>query len=197
MCAVTSEADHIYSFVFRGLLTEEALDRVGRIVRKSADADDSKIAAALSLNALDEGHVSNARAMATVYTAIAAFENSVRELISKTLLEQVGENWWTKCVSDKIRQQAEKRKSDEEKIRWHAQRGAEPINYTMLPNLLKIIRQNPDQFTAFIPDLEWAESIFDAVERSRNVIMHSGTLDSQDVARLGIYFRDWTAQVAT
>ena len=193
-----SEADSLYSFVFKGLLTEEALDRAGRHIWETPEGDEGKIAEALSLAALDDEQVSSAKRMAIVYTAIAAFENSVRELISKTLLEEVGEDWWNQCVSKNIRDQAKKRKEEEEKIRWHSQRGAEPINYTMLPNLIKVIRQNhSDHFEPFIPHIEWAENVFDVIERSRNVIMHSGILGPQDIARLGIYIRDWTTQVAT
>jgi hypothetical protein len=48
--------------------------------------DDLEIAAMLSLDLLDVQHLVNARRMAIVYTAIAAFENSVRDLIKKVLL---------------------------------------------------------------------------------------------------------------
>ena len=51
--------------------------------------------------------------MATVYTAIAAFENTVRQFVVKVLLENVGENWWESCVSEKIRKLAESRKRED------------------------------------------------------------------------------------
>lgn len=94
--------DTTYNFVFRALLTEEALDRAGRSAPHS-DTDETKIAQLLSLNTLDDKLVQKARAMSIVYTAIAAFENSVRELIAKTLLDHVGADWWNQKVSDKIR----------------------------------------------------------------------------------------------
>ena len=134
--------------------------------------------------------------MATVYTAIAAFENSVREMISKTLLENVGENWWKDCVSEAIRKQAKKRSEEEAKVRWHSQRGDDPIQYSMLPDLMKIIYQNQEHFSPFIHNFEWAAGIFQTIDRSRNVIMHSGTLEQRDIARLGTLIRDWTSQVA-
>jgi hypothetical protein len=148
----------------------------------------------LALDALDERFVQEARQMAQVYVLIAAFENSVRELISSTLKEEVGENWWATCVSDKIRQQAAQRMEEEEKIRWHTPRGNDPINFTMLPNLLNIIRQNQDRFP-LLPNIEWASNIFEVIERSRNVIMHSGRVSKRDMARLGTFIRDWAAQV--
>ena len=194
---MTSEADQAYTFVYRGQLAEEALDRAGRQASRRSDVDHEQIAEMLTIDALDEGYVEDARAMATVYTAVAAFENSVREMISKTLLENVGENWWVECVSEKVQKQAKTRMDDEAKVRWHGQRGADPIQFTMLPNLMKIIHNNQDHFAPFIHDFEWAAGIFDVIDRSRNVIMHSGTLHSRDIIRLGMYIRDWTSQVAT
>ncbi len=192
------DIDSAYNFVMRGLLTEEALDRAGRGDTISSQfLEQQEIARLVGLNGLDEQHVAAARSMSVVYVAIAAFENSVRELISKTLLENVGENWWVASVSDKIRAAAQTRADEEEKVRWHAQRGADPIQYTMLPNLLNIIRLNYVHFEPFVHNIDWAASIFDTIERSRNVIMHSGTLDTRDIARVGSLISDWTRQVST
>ncbi len=193
---MSDTADRIYDFVYRGLLTEEALDRAGGERTRRSEVDHQEYANILAIQALDEQHVENARSMATVYTAVAAFENSVREMISKTLLDEVDENWWSTCVSEKIRRQAEKRREDEEKVRWHAQRGSDPINYTMLPNLMNIIRQNQSYFIPFLHDIEWAANVFDVIDRSRNIIMHSGQLNDRDIQRLGTFIRDWTTQVS-
>ncbi|WP_092184436.1 hypothetical protein [Devosia sp. YR412] len=108
--------DQAYSFVFRAILTKDAL---GRIVPAAPPNDDEDLQFLLAVDALDERFVSDARRMSLVYMTIAAFENSVRELISSTLLEEVGENWWTTCVSDKIQGQVKIRMDEEEKIRWH------------------------------------------------------------------------------
>ncbi len=191
-----SSADDIYNFVYRGQLSEEALDRAGRKSRRTAEIDHEHFAKLLSLDALDEQHVDSARAMATVYTAVAAFENSVREMIANTLREEFGENWWNDRVSKTIRDQAERRRKEEEEVRWHTQRGTDPINYTMLPNLKNIIRNNQEHFEPFIHDIDWAANIIDIVDRSRNVIMHSGTLSQRDIARLGTFIRDWSSQVS-
>ena len=117
----------LYDFTFRGLLAEQALDRNGRRNGNHGEMLDAEIARALSIDSLDGELVAEARAMATVYTAIAAFENSVRKLIKTVLLEQKGENWWELSVSEKIRIRAAAKQKEEEKIRWHAQRGADPL----------------------------------------------------------------------
>jgi hypothetical protein len=133
--------------------------------------------------------------MAAVYTAIAAFENAAREFIEKRLLEQVGPEWWVQCVPEKRRQKAESRREEENRIRWHAKRGDSPIQYTELEDLAAIVVTNHEQFVAIIQDLEWAKQIFKTVERSRNIIMHSGYLEAEDIERLGMALRDWLAQV--
>lgn len=190
---MTSAAD-TYQFVFRGLLTEEALDRAGRAVRDVSGTLDREFAEKLSLDLLDAELVSAARRMATVYTAIAAFENSARDLVASTMLEAKGEQWWNGTKTD-IQNRAETRMENEAKHKFHAQRGDAPLNYTDLKDLLNIIRANWDAFEAFLPSMDWTASVFDAVERSRNVIMHSGQLGPRDVERVGIHLRDWVTQV--
>lgn len=192
-----NEASRLYEFTFRALLAEEALDNAGRQHRNLSHADDARVAERVGLDVLDEAFVAAARRMALVYTAVAAFENSARKLISDILLEQVGADWWGKCVSQAMRRRAESRRAEEEKIKWHGQRGDTLINYTDLGDLANIIRNNWQYFEAYIPSVEWAASIFAVVERSRNVIMHSGELSLEDVERVGINIRDWSKQVGT
>lgn len=185
----------LYEFVYRGQLADEALDIAGRTKFAHTGELDAELARALSLDLLDDDLVTAAKHMATVYTAVAAFENSARTLVSSTMLEGKGADWWENYVSERVRKRAESRREEEEKNRFHTQRGDAPINYTELPDLLNIIRANWDLFEPFLPSPEWTGSIFATVERSRNVIMHSGTLDAEDIARVGINIRDWIKQV--
>ena len=184
-----------YDFVLRGLLTEEALDRAGRTSTNFSGIDDLEIAGALSLDLLDEERLKTAKQMAVVYSAIATFENSVRDLIAKVLLAELGEDWWEKGVSEKIRKNADAKIKEEEKIRWHKRRGTDPLNYTSLPDLVSIIRNTWPKMEPYVNSVEWVASIFDVVERSRNVIMHSGVLEKEDIQRLGMNIRDWVKQV--
>lgn len=192
---MTGVPQRLYDFVFRGQLTEQALDRAGRRARDHGTAIDAELAASLSIDSLDDELVAGARAMATVYTAIAAFENSVRALLSNVLLEEETEEWWDRCVSEKIRKRAESKRKDESRFRWHSQRGQDLIYYTQMGDLVSIIRQNWPHFEAHFPSIEWVASIIDTVERSRNVIMHSGKLQRSDIERVGILIRDWVKQV--
>lgn len=186
----------LYSFAFRALLAESALDKTARISRISLTSNvDAAVASRLPISALDEDLVSRAKRMATVYVAIAAFEITVREFVSKRLLEVVGADWWTSSVSEKIRTKAETRKTEEAKVRWHTPRGDEPLNYTEFGDLASIIAQNWQHFENHLESQDWVRQIIATLERSRNVIMHSGELGLQDVERIGTAIRDWIRQV--
>lgn len=191
-------SDPLYAFVFKGMLTNEALDKT-QVIKKSKIADEqfASLSKSLGIEDLDEELVIQARKMSIVYTAICAFENSVRKFVSKNLLETVGEDWWNQCVSEKIRTKAESRKEEESKVRWHTPRGDNIINYTEFGDLLSIMRntQNWPYFEPHIQSIEWADQIIRTIERSRNVIMHSGELVNQDIERIGMYIRDWLNQV--
>lgn len=192
---MSSRSGALYEFVYRGELTREALDKVGGQERNLPQEFDATLAQRLGLSLLDGVLVEQARAMAVVYVAIASFENSARRLISDVLLEGEGVDWWQTCVSQKIRARAESRREEEEKVKWHAHRGESPLNYTELADLDNVIRNNWPRFEPYIPSIEWASGIFSVLERSRNVIMHSGQLDRHDIERVGMNIRDWISQV--
>ena len=107
----------------------------------------------------------------------------------------MGANWWDSAISAEIRSQADKRKKDEEQIRWHGSRGTSLLSYVQLGDLASIIQSNHAAFKELIPSVEWAREIFRSLERSRNVIMHSGQLKMGDVERVAMNIRDWLRQV--
>jgi hypothetical protein len=185
----------LYSFAFRGLLTDQTLDDTPRLRRRPNTALDAEVVKRLPIDLLDEDLVSKARRMAVVYVAIAAFENTVREFVSKRLLESIGADWWLTGVSDGIRKKAESRREEESKIKWHTQRGDLPINYTEFGDLSSIVGQNWPHFEDYLQSQEWMRQIITTLERSRNVIMHSGELGAQDIERVGTAIRDWIRQV--
>lgn len=186
----------LYSFAFRALLTESALDKTSRISRISLTSNvDAAVAARLPISALDEDLVSRAKRMATVYVAVAAFENTVRDFVSKRLLEIIGAGWWATAVPEKIRTKAETRMTQEAKVRWHTPRGNEPLNFTEFGDLASIMANNWQHFENHLESQDWARQIMGTLERSRNVIMHSGELGLQDVERIGTAIRDWIRQV--
>lgn len=188
--------DKLYSFIMRGELTKVALSKTDVVSKhSSSDAISQEYIKCLAIDMLDEEFVNSSKIMATVYTAIAAFENMVRQFVVKILLEHSGENWWEDSVSSSIRKKAETRKSEEEKIKWHTQRGDSMINYIEFGDLVSIMQQNYELFEVHIVSIDWARQIIQTLERSRNVIMHSGELGRKDIERIGTNIRDWISQV--
>lgn len=188
-------AQDTYSFVFKGLLAEEALDKAGR--QAAHRADDERLAGlegVLSLGYIDDEFRIPAREMSVVYTAIAAFENSVRSLVKKVLLDEYKDEWWTKGVSESIRKTAESRQQEERQIKWHANRGDDPMSFIDFGQLNNVIVSNWKLFEILLRRQSWVQHIFETMQRSRNVIMHSGELPDEDIERLGTNLRDWMKQ---
>ena len=50
-------------------------------------------------------------------------------------------------------------------------------------------------FEDLFGDSDWVRHSVKSLERSRNVIMHSGQLTLEDIERVGITIRDWVRQV--
>ena len=187
--------DEFYSFVFKGLLTEEALDKAGRKNKLLfPELQNQELEKKLCLDLMDESILYNAKKMALIFTAIYSFENTVRDFITKKLIEEIGGDYWIKGVPEKIRKKAEVRKSEEDKIKWHNQRGDNLISFTDFGDFLSIFHQNWPMFQPHLNSIEWVSHIFRTLERSRNVIMHSGELSQTDIERVGTMVRDWFSQ---
>ncbi len=187
------EAD-LYSFVYRGVLTEEALDRSGRRRRNHFGAEEARAAhKTLSYDFLDPDLLAEAQRMAVVYAAIHAFENAVRITVTKAMAEAHGETWWDK-VPERIRKTSKTRMEEDAKFRWHGARGATEINYCDFGDLSSVIVTNWQIFDDLLGSMEWAKATLNTLEKSRNIVMHGGTLAKEDIERIGMNIRDWIRQ---
>ena len=192
---MASQIDSIYPFIYKGLLTEESLDKAGRRTRRSLEGSEvSLIAEKLSYEMLDESALLDAKRMSLVYTAIHAFENMVREYVKSTLIEAHQEKWWEK-VPERIKAKVAKRMEDNSKFKWHGTRGGSEMEYCDFGDLSAIIAVNREDFEITLSDIEWAKSVLSVLERSRNIVMHGGLLAIQDIERIGGNIRDWIRQV--
>jgi hypothetical protein len=184
----------LYSFVYRGVLTEEALDRVGRRRRNHFAAEEARsIQKSLSFDFLDADLLTEAQRMSLVYAAIHAFENTVRTLVTKAMAEKHGEGWWDK-VPERIRKSSKTRMDEDAKFRWHGARGATEINYCDFGDLASVIVTNWEVFEDLLGNMEWAKATLNTLEKSRNIVMHGGSLAKEDVERIGMNIRDWIRQ---
>jgi predicted lipase len=188
----------IYSYVFRGRLAEEALDKAGRQkYHPEAIYFCEEIADKLHLNEIDEKYVQQSKSMITAFAAITAFENATRSFVYSVLIDAYKNDWWTKGIQNSTRTVAEGRRSKESKIRWHVNRGDEMMSYLDFGDLAKTMTSSDNwkYFEPYVVSQEWVKTLFDDIETSRNVIMHSGVLDEFDISRVGMNIRDWLRQI--
>jgi len=186
---------NLYPFVYRGLLTEESLDKAGRKTQAALDGAEAElIVEKLAYRMLDEDALVSAKRMALVYSAIHAFENMVREFAKSSMLEEYKEDWWQN-VPDKIQKRVATRMDDDTKFRWHGTRGGSEIEYCDFGDLSSIIVVNRRIFELPLTDMEWTKSLLSVLERSRNIIMHGGVLSIPDIERIGGNIKDWVRQV--
>ena len=185
----------IYAFVMKGDVAQHAVNTELRRFDESPQDVINRIRQALPIELIDDEYLECAEKMALVYTVIASFENAARKFIQDCLIENHGASWWDARVPKHVREQAEKRKTDEAQHRYHGSRGTSMIFYAQMGDLVSIIQKSETDFTDYIPSVDWARQLFDAIERSRNVIMHSGDLSMNDIQRVGMNIRDWLQQV--
>ena len=186
--------DELYTFVYRGLLADASLDKAGRRERPSFGPEDAeRMRAALAVDLLGSERLVQAERMAIIYTAIHAFENSVRHFVSAAMAEEHEENWW-QGVPEKVQKKVSTRVGEESRFRWHGARGGADIDYCDFGDLSSIIVTNWSVFEDVLVDLEWVKSTLSVLERSRNIVMHGGVLARQDVERIGMNIRDWLRQ---
>jgi hypothetical protein len=186
--------DDLYSFVYRGILTEESLDKAGRVRKKHfGSLDAAQLQKTLSFDFLDQDRLTDAQFMSTAYVALHSFENMVRAFVQKAMAEHHGETWWEK-VPERIKRTVQTRIDEDAKFRWHGIRGAVQMNYCDFGDLSSIIVTNWDVFEPILANMEWSKAILTTLEKSRNIIMHGGVLAKEDVERIGINIRDWIRQ---
>lgn len=187
--------EHLYAFVYRGVLADAALDRVGRMKRRHLSEEELRqIRTSLCIDLLDEELLDASRLMAAVYAALHTFENMIRAFVMKAMAEAHQEAWWEE-VPERVRKRVKGRMEEEAKFRWHGTRGASEMNYCDFGDLSSIIVTNWTTFEDVVGNLEWAKQVLGTLEKSRNVVMHGGTLDKEDIERIGINIRDWIRQV--
>ncbi len=191
----------LYSFAFRGLLAEEALDKAGHRKYATEEAFFSEdLAKKLHFDEIDSKYVEQSKTMITVFATITAFENATREFVYTTLQGAYGSEWWSKGVQKSIQEKAQSRKDQETKVKWHVNRGDAMMSYLEFGDLPKIMCSGGnwpffEPYFSFTNSQEWVRSVFDAIEKSRNVIMHSGVLDDLDITRVGMNIIDWLHQI--
>jgi len=132
-----------------------------------------------------------AATMAAHYELFYCLEQSIRKLITDTLQEQAGSDWWNngkvpantvKDVKDRIQREVDSgftRRSDYE------------IDYTTFGELAVIISSNWDLFGAIFSSRRAVERIMSSLNLLRGPIAHCSPLSEDEVDRLYLTVKDW------
>jgi hypothetical protein len=131
--------------------------------------------------------------MSVVYAALHAFENAVRATVVKAMTEVHAAKWW-EHVPERIQKTSKTRMDEDAKFRWHGARGVSEVNYCDFGDLSSIIVTNWKVFEDLLGNMEWAKATLTSLEKSRNIVMHGGSVAREDVERIGMNIRDWIRQ---
>lgn len=151
---------------------------------------------------LPKPKLEEARQMAQVYPLLYVLENSIREVIKRVMAAKYGADWWdTELTSGKaksVHDAADTRRTQETtKNSWHQRRGAHPIDYTDLGQLLTVIQAKQGAFIpGVIPDADWFAQFMRELEPSRNVLCHMNPLDELNAKDVRQKLERWSRVVA-
>jgi hypothetical protein len=109
------------------------------------------------------------------------------------MAEHHGETWWEK-VPERIQKIVKTRMEEDAKFRWHGGRVSSEMDYCDFGDLSSIIVTNWPVFEVVLANMEWAKATLNALEKSRNIVMHGGVLAKEDIERIGMNIRDWVRQ---
>jgi hypothetical protein len=120
-------------------------------------------------------------------------ENGLRRFIIEKL-EAVDKNYWKNRIPQDVREQAERRISEEEAKRPHeAKETLSRIYYVNFPDLVKIIRKRDnwrDLFQAYFQDEDSVSTKLRELEPIRNAVAHNRPLDPEQLQKLRLYAKD-------
>jgi len=132
-----------------------------------------------------------AKRMGRIYELLFCLENSMRELIGRTLKEVPELEDWTEGIEPGILKKARKREEQDEAARWHGPRGDSVLGFLDFPDLGQIILDRWDDFQDLFGDRPWVERYFSEMNPTRRALAHTGDLTEFDVERMEMRVREW------
>ena len=129
--------------------------------------------------------------MAAHYKAFYCLEKSIRNLITETMEEVVGENWWDSGkVNPTIVTEVNSR-IQKELDSGVTRRSVDNLDYTTFGELSVIITSNWDIFGSIFNSRKGVERVLANLNTLRNPIAHCAKLSEDEVIRLNLTVRDW------
>lgn len=129
--------------------------------------------------------------MARYFEVIYCLEKSIRKLISDTLSDAEGDDWWnTKRIPVNIRDEVKKRIAKEVDCGM-TRRSDDELDYTTFGELAVLMPANWDLFRGTFTSQKAVEKVMTNLNSLRAPIAHCSKLAEDEVLRLQLTVRDW------
>ena len=129
--------------------------------------------------------------MSRHYELFYCLENSIRKLISETLQEADGANWWSSGRINESIVRDVKARVQKETDSGVTRRSDDLIDYTNFGELSVIITSNWDLFGAVFSSKRAVERVMSGLNLLRSPIAHCCPLSEDETIRLGLAVKDW------
>jgi hypothetical protein len=125
------------------------------------------------------------------YEVIYCLEQSIRKLITETLQDAAGPDWWNSGKVPQEVQQEVAKCLKTEKESGMTQRSTELIDYTTFGELSVIISANWDLFKTVLTDQRAVARVLANLNLLRNPVAHCSPMAADEVERLRLSVKDW------
>jgi Swt1-like HEPN len=184
--------DYLRSFGMSGLMVTEDL----KAVEQKYDIELGHVSRASQQSATEyypqfEQEVRReAAVMAQHYELFYCLEQAIRKIITETLEEAEGANWWDTKVIQKIRDDVKElqQKEIDNGITCRSERS---IDYTTFGQLSVIINSNWSLFATIFKSQRAVEKVMSSLNLLRGPIAHCCPLSEDEVDRLRLALKDW------
>lgn len=131
-----------------------------------------------------------AKKMADFYMLYYSLENSIRRMISETLREKHGNDWWENKTPQQVRDNVKKKQNDEKNSPISI-RSEDPLAYTNFGELIDIFNANWTDFQDQLRSQKAVGQILSQFNLLRNTIAHSCELNDDEITRFKLLINDW------
>lgn len=184
--------DYVRSFGMSGMILTDEL----RTIEQQYNIELGHVPPAIKQSALEyypqfEKEVrQQASAMAQYYELFYCLEQSARKLITETMEEAEGADWWEQKVPQAIRDYVKKLIQDEVDMGM-TQRSERAIDYTTFGQLFDIIGANWTHFELIFTSRPAVQRIVKNLNMLRGPIAHCCPMSEDEIDRLVLTVKDW------
>jgi len=194
---MTSLEDQIRSFGMSGFLVTEEIRKIeSQFGIELGHTPRSQASSAVTLYPQFEHSVrAEAAEMSEHYEVFYCLEQAIRKLITETLQEAAGADWWNsgRVPDDVVRDVAQL--AQRERDNGITPRSDNPIDYSTFGQLSGIIVSNWDLFEPILKSRRGVERVMANLNLLRGPIAHCCPMAEDEVDRLKLAVKDWLRMI--